>query len=253
MLIDTHCHLYLEQFESDLHEVIGRAHEVKVEKIILPNIDSKTVGMLKRLYQSDEKLFDFALGLHPTSVTENYQNELELIFEDIRNVIAIGEIGIDMYWDQTFLKQQKEAFDWQINFAITNDLPIIIHCRNSFKQIIDVLKIYKNSDLNGVFHCFSENYKEAAMVLDMGFNIGIGGVLTYKNSNLKELLPKIPINNIVLETDAPYLSPTPKRGKRNEPAYVKYVAEFISELLCKSFSEVCETTTLNAKKIFKIN
>ncbi|MDD4150925.1 MAG: TatD family hydrolase [Bacteroidales bacterium] len=252
MLIDTHSHIYLEEFDNDIDDVIKNAVDAGIEKIILPNIDFYTINKMKNVKLAYPLITELAIGLHPTSVDANYKKSLDLIFNDfnVSEYVAIGEVGIDLYWDKTFIEHQKTAFDYQIELAKKYNLPIIIHSRNSYDEIIDVLKPHIKSGIRGVFHCFPGNSNQAKMVIDMGFYIGIGGILTYKNSNMPEVVEKIPIEYILLETDAPYLSPVPKRGKRNEPAYVKYVAEEISHITGTPFEEVCKITSDNAKQVF---
>lgn len=258
MLIDTHSHIYSEEFDVDRDETVARAKEVGVEKIILPNIDVSSMERLASLAKSDKSYFYVANGLHPTSVKADYSNELETIFSSttfagLPNVVAIGEIGMDLYWDDTFENEQKLVLDYQLSYAKEHGFPVIIHCRNAFVQIMDVMTGYMSSGLTGVFHCFSENYEAARQVLDMGYYIGIGGVLTYKKSALPDVVSKVPLQSILLETDSPYLAPVPHRGKRNEPAFVACIAEKIASLLDCDYGEVCEITSANAKKLFKIS
>lgn len=252
MIIDTHSHLYLEQFDEDRVSVIKRAIDEGVEAVILPNIDRGSVNDLRNLYIEDKSFFKCALGLHPTSVKKDFQKEIDFILNQDIPIIGIGEIGIDLYWDKTYIKEQKIAFDYQLTIAVERNLPVIIHSRNSFDEVIEVLKPHVNNGIKGVFHCFPGDYKQAELVVDMGLYIGIGGVLTYKKSDLPELIAKLPLEHIVLETDAPYLSPVPKRGKRNEPSYLKYVISQISEITNVPYNDVCSITTTNAKKLFKI-
>lgn len=257
MLIDTHSHIYSEEFDTDRDETIACAKAVGVGKIVLPNIDCSSLERLSSLAKTDENYFYVANGLHPTSVNADCKKELDVIFSDetfgsLSNLVAIGEIGMDLYWDDTFVKEQKSAFDFQLAYATEHGLPVIIHCRNAFAQIMDVMDAYRSSGLTGVFHCFSEDYESARQVLDMGYYIGIGGVLTYKKSVLPEVVSQIPLTSIVLETDSPYLAPVPHRGKRNESAFVACVAEKMSSILGCSYDDVCEITSGNAKKLFKI-
>jgi TatD DNase family protein len=252
MLIDTHSHLYLEEFKDDIDAVINRSLENEVQKIILPNINSESTNSIFELACKYSNILYPTLGLHPTSVKEDYKKELDKIFSnDLSNIVAVGEIGIDLYWDKTFIKEQQEALEYQINIALANNIPIIIHSRNSMSEIMDIVSLYKSKNLTGVFHCYSGNYQEAVKIIDMGFYLGIGGVLTYKKSHLPEIVTKIPLQNIVLETDAPYLSPVPYRGKRNEPAYIKIIAERLSELVNIEFEEVKKQTRINVNKLFK--
>jgi TatD DNase family protein len=257
MLIDTHSHIYSEEFDADREETITRAKAAGVGKIVLPNIDCSSLERLASLAKTDTSYFYVANGLHPTSVNADYKKELDVIFSaetfgSLSNLVAIGEIGMDLYWDDTFEREQKYIFDFQLTYAKEHGLPVIIHCRNAFAQIMDVMEAYKPSGLTGVFHCFSEDYEAARQVLDMGYHIGIGGVLTYKKSVLPEVVSKVPLSSIVLETDSPYLAPVPHRGKRNEPSFVACVAEKMSSILERSYDDVCEITSDNAKKLFKI-
>ena len=257
MLIDTHSHIYTEEFDLDRGDTVARAKAAGVEKLVLPNIDSSSLERLAALAKNDTSYFYVANGLHPTSVNADYNKELDVIFSDasfgtLSNVVAIGEIGMDLYWDETYVKEQKSAFDFQLSYAKEHGLPVIIHCRNAFSQIMDVMAGYK-ACITGVFHCFSEDYEAARQVMDLGFYIGIGGVLTYKKSLLPDVVSKVPLSSIVLETDSPYLAPVPYRGKRNEPAFVSCVAEKLSLLLGCRYDEVCENTSGNAKKLFKIS
>lgn len=252
MLIDTHSHIYLEEFDKDRDEVIENAKKSGVGMIVLPNIDSESIPKMKQVVNSDSDYFKMALGLHPTSVKQNYKNELMSVFADFApdDYVAIGEVGIDLYWDKTFFAEQQHVFDFQIEFSKKHGLPLIIHSRNSFDEIIDVLKPHVASGVKGVFHCFPGNLYQAKQVIDYGFYIGIGGVLTYKNSNMPEVVQGVPLDRILLETDAPYLSPVPKRGKRNESAYLIYIAEKIAELTQADFDEVANITTKNAEALF---
>jgi TatD DNase family protein len=251
-LIDTHCHLYLEEFKADLDDVIKRAEAEGVAQFYLPAIDSsETDRLLSTAEKFKGKCFPM-MGLHPCSVKENYQVELRMIEEwfSKRSFAAVGEIGLDYYWDISFKSQQIEAFKRQINLAIQYDLPIVIHSRNSLDECIDVVGQF-NSKIQGIFHCFSGNFQQAQAIIGLGFYLGIGGVVTYKNAGLSEVIKLIPLENIVLETDAPYLTPVPFRGKRNESSYLKYVVQKIAEVKSVEAEEVAKQTTLNAEKVFK--
>jgi TatD DNase family protein len=251
MLIDTHCHLYLSDFQSDFDTVLNNALKNDVRKIILPNIDVESLPNLQKTYEKNTYIFAPTLGLHPTSVKENFNDELTIIFSSsFDNVVAIGEIGIDLYWDKTFLAEQKSAFEFQINVAVEKSLPVIIHSRNSMNEIFDVLKLYKNKNLRGVFHCFPGSVQQAKQVVDNGFYIGIGGVVTYKNSGMQNVVRELPLEHMVLETDAPFLTPAPHRGTRNEPSYIKIIAEKIAEIKNISLDEITEITTKNAELLF---
>jgi TatD DNase family protein len=251
-LIDTHCHLYLKEFAEDIDEVIQRAEIEGVEKFFLPAIDS---SVLKDMLQLEKKFPGKCIammGLHPCSVKDNYEDELKLAEEWLvrRRFGAIGEIGLDFYWDRTFEKQQYEAFHRQIEWALHYHLPVVIHSRDSMPQSIGVLKEHQNGQLRGIFHCFSGNYESAREIIDMGLYLGIGGVLTYKNSGLAEVLKQVDLEYLVLETDAPYLTPVPYRGKRNESSYLKWVVAKLAEVKNVPAEEVARITTANAQKIF---
>jgi TatD DNase family protein len=251
-LIDTHCHLYLDEFINDINDIIHRAEANGVEKFYLPGIDSKTLdAMLHLEKQFPAKCFAMA-GLHPCSVKENYKEELKIV-EDIlqlRKFAAVGEIGLDFYWDRTFEQQQYEVFHRQIEWALLNNIPIIIHSRESMQECINVVKEHQRGQLTGIFHCFTGTPELAEQIIDLGFYLGIGGVITYKNSGLAATLKNIDLQYMVLETDAPYLTPVPFRGKRNESSYLKYIVEKLAETKEVSVEEVERITTTNAEKIF---
>jgi TatD DNase family protein len=253
-MIDTHCHLYVEEFDKDLQEVMQRASENAVSKFYMPAID---MAYTKRM-QAVEKLFPdtcFAMaGLHPCSVKENYTEEINHVKELLatRKFCGIGETGLDFHWDKTYVKQQYECLEIQIELALEYDLPLILHTRNATEETIEVIKKYKRTKLSGIFHCFGGSYEQAKKIIDLGFYMGIGGVVTYKNAGLQQVLSQIDLNNIVLETDAPYLSPVPFRGKRNESSYIKFVAEKIAEIKNISMEEVDFITNTNAEKIFGV-
>jgi len=253
-IIDTHTHLYLKQFNEDIDEVIKRAINNGVDKFIFPAIDSSYSKQMHDLQSKYSKNIYLMSGLHPVSVKENYKDELGLVVKSLKdhNYVAIGEIGIDLYWDKTFLKQQQDAFEFQIRLAISNDLPIVIHCREGFDEIFEILDGEKCSKLRGVFHCFTGTLEQANRAINLGFKLGIGGVVTFKNGGIDKFINQIDIKNIVLETDSPYLSPVPFRGKRNESSYIKYVLSKLSELYGISEEQLAKLTTENSKKIFKI-
>jgi TatD DNase family protein len=253
-IIDTHTHLYLDQFKDDVDQVIQRAFDSGVEKFIFPAIDSshyKDMHELRNRYPENIYLMS---GLHPVSVKDNYKEELNFVLKSLEthNYVAIGEIGIDLYWDKTFLKQQQEAFEFQIRLAISNNLPIVIHCRDGFDEIFEILDAEKCSKMRGIFHCFTGTLEQANRAIGLGFLLGIGGVVTFKNGGIDKFLNKINIKNIVLETDAPYLSPVPHRGKRNESFYVTYILKKISELYGLNEQDIAKITSKNAFKIFNI-
>jgi TatD DNase family protein len=254
MLIDTHSHIYSEDFVNDIDEVIQRAYDNDIKKIVMPNIDSGSVKRLLDLSESYPHLCFPLLGLHPTSVSEDYKEELQAVeyWMDKREFFGIGEIGIDLYWDRTYLKQQQDAFRYQVKLAKSKQMPIVIHVRKSFNEVYNIVKEEQDGSLNGIFHCFTGNKTEAQKVIDLGFKLGIGGVVTFKNSNLGEELQGVNIDNIVLETDAPYLAPAPKRGRRNETSYLVYIAQKVAEVYNVSVDEVAEVTTSNARNLFRI-
>jgi len=251
MLIDSHTHLYLSEFDNDREEVIQRARDVGVMKFYLPSIDSSETARMLDLEKKYPEVCFAMMGLHPCSVKENYQEELNFVKEWLkkRKFAAIGEIGLDFYWDKTFTDQQFESFHQQIESALEYDLPIVIHTRNAMRETIDVVKQYSSRGIKGIFHCFGDSYEYAMEIIAMGFYLGIGGVLTYKKSGLAEVISRIDLKHIVLETDSPYLTPLPFRGKRNESSYIKYVAEKIAEVKNLSYEEVAEITTDNANKV----
>lgn len=254
MLIDTHSHLYEESFLPDFNEVIERCQQAQVKKILLPNVDSSTLQALEEIVQKDPELFIPMMGLHPCSVKENYQEELEIIQQKLFSgkYIAVGEIGMDLYWDKTFVQQQEDAFITQIQWANELSLPVSIHSRECTTELIDILEKKVNCKNNGVFHCFVGTVEEARKLIDMGFYLGIGGVVTFKNSHLSVLLKEIGIDRLVLETDSPYLAPTPHRGKRNESSYTQLVALKLADIFGISLPEVEEITTNNANQVFRL-
>ena len=253
-LVDTHTHLYLDQFNNDLELVMQRAFEIGVEKFIFPAIDSSySKKMLDIRNKYPDNIFLMS-GLHPVYVKENYKEELEKVSLSLNNhkFIAIGEIGIDLYWDKTFLKQQQDAFEYQIRLAIANDLPIVIHSRESFNEIFEILDNENCEKLRGVFHCFTGSMNHAKRAIDLGFKLGIGGVVTFKNGGLDKFINQINLEHIVLETDSPYLAPVPFRGKRNESYYIKYVLNKLSEIYNISETKIAEITNQNSIDLFKI-
>ncbi|HNW88910.1 MAG TPA: TatD family hydrolase [Bacteroidales bacterium] len=251
--IDTHTHLYAEEFSEDIGNVILRASEKKVNKLLLPDIDSSTrPNMLKLKKRFPDNCFPM-IGLHPTSVKEDYQGELQEIEKIIstEKFYGIGETGIDLYWDKTFLNEQIDSFTFHIELALKYELPVVIHSRKSLNEIFSILKKYSSKGLTGVFHCFPGNIREADQAVDMGFYLGIGGVVTYKNSSMAEVVKHIDVEHIILETDAPYLPPVPYRGKRNESSYITIIAESIAQLKNLSIEEIAKSTTVNAETLFR--
>jgi TatD DNase family protein len=253
-IIDTHCHLYLDDFDTDRAEVVKRAEMEAVSRFYLPAIDSQLIdSMLQMEERFPGKCFAM-MGLHPCSVKENYEEELQLAGEWLmkRKFAAIGETGLDFYWDKTFTVQQYDAFRRQTGWAKKYQLPVVIHSRDSIQECIDVIKEERSENLTGIFHCFSGTPGHAQQIIELGFYMGIGGVITYKNSGLAAVIEKIPLDYIVLETDAPYLTPVPFRGKRNESSYLKYIVQKIAEEKKMSVEEVASVTTLNAQQLFGI-
>ena len=226
MLIDTHSHIYSDEFQNDLDEIVQNAYNNQVKKIVLPNINSGSIKRLLDLSDSYPHICYPLMGLHPTSVFNDYKEELKTIeyWLEKRKFYGIGEIGIDLYWDKTYVDQQKDAFRFQLKIAKQTKLPVVIHLRDSFDEVFEIVKEEQNGELNGIFHCFSGNETEAKKIIDLGFFIGIGGVITFKNSNLDEVISKVKLENLVLETDSPYLAPVPKRRKRNKSSYLVYGA-----------------------------
>jgi len=254
-MIDTHTHLYSEEFSNDRSEVINRALDKGIKQFFLPAIDSEThQKMIELEAQYPGKMFSM-MGLHPCSVKpDSWKNELEIVenWLDKRSFCAIGEIGIDLYWDQSTLDIQVEAFEKQIDWAIECDLPIVIHTRESFNETFDVLDRKKHPKLRGIFHCFSGNLDQARRAIDLGFILGIGGVVTFKNGKIDQFLKEIPLDKIVLETDSPYLAPVPYRGKRNESSYIELVAGKLVDIYGVSYAEIDRITTENAHQLFSI-
>lgn len=253
MLIDTHSHLFLDEFKADIEQVIDRAKQNGISKIVNPNIDVQTIESLLKLSNKYQDYCYPLMGLHPESVKENYKTELEKIFLELkkRKYYGIGEIGIDLYWDKTHINEQKIAFELQIKKAIELNLPVVIHTRQAYKEVFEITDKYTDRGLKGIFHCFSGTFEDAQHILNYKtFKIGIGGVVTYKKSELPAIVEKLPISSIVLETDAPYLSPVPKRGKRNESSFIVYVAHTIANIKHLKFEQVAEATSQNAKDIF---
>lgn len=261
ILTDTHTHLYYETDSDKRTALMQRCLGNQIERLFLPNVNTATIPLVFGLCEDFPQNCFPMLGLHPCDVKESaaedcmsYPDELEAIRRAIetRKIYAIGEIGIDLYWDKTTLAIQQQAFRTQIDWAIELDLPIVIHCRDAFNEIFDILTEKKHEKLRGIFHCFTGTKEQADKVIAMGFLLGIGGVVTYKNSGLDKVVAEIPLAHLVLETDSPYLTPVPYRGKPNESSYLIYVAEKIAELHQTSMEEVARVTTENSKRIFGI-
>jgi TatD DNase family protein len=257
IFVDTHTHLYLEEFDNDRENVVRNAIDNGVNYLFLPNIDSNSIhGMLGLSVKFPDNCFPM-MGLHPTSVKANYKEELLLVEEHLSSpenrFYAIGEIGIDLYWSREFEDFQISAFGFQLDLAVKYNLPVVIHTRNSFEQAVNVIEEKKYPLIKGVFHCFGGSLKQAEKAIELGFLLGIGGIITYKNSGLQQVVEKVGLEHLVLETDAPFLPPVPYRGQRNESAYIPLIAKKIAEIKKIDVSEVAEKTTNNALKLFNIN
>ena len=253
---DTHTHLYLKEFDRDREKVIQRARDNGVTYFFLPNIDSELYMAMLCLCISHPRHFFPMMGLHPTSVKANAEEELEIVTDMLADpelkFWGIGEIGIDLYWDRTFEKQQISAFSRQLDLAIRYDLPAIIHTRNSFDVAVSIIGKKNNPSLKGIFHCFGGSVDQAAKAIELGFKLGIGGIITYKNSGLQKVVERIGLEHFVLETDSPYLPPVPHRGERNESGYIPIIAAKIAEIKKISLEEVAEVTTKTALSLFKM-
>lgn len=252
--IDTHSHFYLPDFDNDRESVFSDCIKADVKTLLLPNIDKNSIApMINVCKQFPNHCFPM-LGLHPSDVKENYKEELNTILNHYKEntFVAMGEIGIDLYWDKTFVREQEIVFRQQIDFAINHNLPIVIHSRKSFAEILSILNDYKGTILKGVFHCFSGDLNQAKKVIEKGFYLGIGGTITYKNSGIQEIVKEISLNHLLLETDAPFLPPVPHRGERNQSSYIPIIAAKIAAIKNASIESVAEITTINAKKLFKI-
>lgn len=254
-LIDTHSHKYLREFENNWDDAIQRAKSAGVSHICIPNVDAESIDYVLQLAKEYPGYCLPMMGLHPTSVDANYKQVLELITQQLEeNVfVAVGEIGIDLYWDKTFLKEQTEAFLYQLELAEKHNLPVNIHVREAFPETFAALESFGTKRVRGIMHCFSGGLAEAEKTISMGMKLGIGGVVTFKKSPLADVVAQVPLEHLVLETDAPFLAPAPHRGKTNESAYVLHIAEKIAELHNVPVEKVAEVTTANAKAIFGIN
>ncbi len=253
-LIDTHCHIYSGEFNADRPVMVARAENEGITKMLMPAIDASTHEEMFRIEDALQGKCLSMMGLHPCSVKEGYEKELKIAEQNFsqRSFVAVGETGLDFYWDLSFTKQQYDAFQRQIEWALQHDIPIVIHSRNSMDECIEVINKNQKGNLRGVFHCFSGSVDQAKKITDLGFYLGIGGVLTYKKSGLDAVVEQIDLKHIVLETDAPYLAPVPFRGKRNECSYITYVANKLAQVKKMAVEEIAETTTDNAKKLFKL-
>lgn len=254
MVIDTHTHLYLKEFAADIDDVINRAKNLKINNFFLPAIDSSYTESMIALKNAYPDIMHLMAGLHPCSVKDNYLDELSHVKNVLKNhaIVAIGEIGIDLYWDKSTLNIQKKAFASQIRLAKDLNLPIVIHCRNAFDEIFEVLEKEKSENLRGIFHCFSGNYEQALKAISFNMKLGIGGVVTFKNGKIDKFLKEIPLDNLVLETDSPYLAPPPFRGKRNESSYLSIIIDKLTEVYEIPAKKIIEITSTNAIELFKI-
>ena len=251
-LIDTHAHIYLDEFEDDINTLIQESKNTGVNQIFMPNIDSHTIDPMLRIEDAYKDYCIPMMGLHPCYVKPNVHEELAVVESWLRkrSFCAIGEIGIDLYWDKTFLDQQIEAFEMQINWAKELNLPIIIHCRDSIDMTIEIVKKHQDGNLKGIFHCFSGNLEHAQKIIDLNFLLGIGGVVTFKNGGIDKIIPNIDLSTIALETDSPYLAPAPHRGKKNRPSFLPIIASKIAELKQCAVQDVATVTSKNAVNLF---
>lgn len=254
MFIDTHAHIYTEEFNDDRDAMIQNAFDQGIKKIFMPNIDSTSIADMMEVASHHSHCYPM-MGLHPCSVKENFKEELLLVEKHLENhkFYGVGEIGMDLYWDKTFAEEQVSAYKAQIGMAKNAGLPFVIHSRESLDLTISIVKELQDGNLKGIFHCFNGTLEQAKQIMDLGFYMGIGGVITYKNAGVDKVVAEVPMNCLVLETDAPYLSPVPYRGKRNEPAYIVNIADKIAEVHQLEITEIATITTRNAKMIFDID
>ena len=254
-LIDTHTHLYLKEFDADIDQVINKSKDLGINKLIFPSINYKYNKRMIDTYNKNRSIYNIMAGLHPAYVSNNNDNEMDIVIKNIENYdcVAVGEIGIDLYWEKKFLDQQKFVFEKQIELALDYNLPIVIHCREAFDHIYQILIKYSQNNLRGVFHCFTGNEEQANKICDLNFKLGIGGVVTFKNGGLDKFLNKIDLKNIVLETDSPYLAPTPFRGKRNDSSYLIYIVDKLSEIYGVENHKIASITTNNAIELFNLD
>ncbi|MGB5980947.1 MAG: TatD family hydrolase [Nonlabens sp.] len=254
VLTDTHTHLYSEAFDEDQAKMMQRSFDAGVHRFFVPAIDSTYTDSMMSLKKKYPDQVHLMAGLHPTHVKENYIEELDHVYEilETSNPIAVGEIGMDLYWDKSYLKQQREAFVKQIQWSLDKNLPIVIHCREAFDEVFEVLKGFRDTSLNGIFHCFTGTKEQAERAIGFNLKLGIGGVVTFKNGKIDKFLKEIDLSHIVLETDAPYLAPTPYRGKRNESSYLTNIAQKVADIYNLELSEVAQITTHNSQEIFGV-
>lgn len=254
LLIDTHTHLFTKHFDNDLDVVMQRAQDTGVGLMLLPDIDSESTERMKSVCKRFPDLVKPMMGIHPCSVTEDYESQLATVKGELDKggFVAVGEIGLDLYWDKESLQFQVAAFEQQMEWAKKLKLPVAVHCRDAYEEVIASIAKVQDGTLTGVLHCFTGNLEQANALLDLGFYLGIGGVVTFKNSGVAETVAELPMDRLVLETDSPYLAPVPFRGKRNESSYVKFVAEKIAEVKGLSVEEIAEITTKNAMELFQL-
>ncbi len=253
-LIDTHTHIYDHQFSLDRNETVQRALEASVGMMLLPNVDASTIAPMLELHEQFPDCTRVMMGLQPEEVKEDYKAVLAMMEKELEcnMYIGVGEVGLDFYWDLTFEKQQLDAFETQLDWAKQLHLPLSIHCRNAFDKMVKILEKKQDGGLRGIMHCFTGTEDEAIVYLDLGFHLGLGGVTTYKNCGVKDFLPRLSLDRIVLETDAPYLAPVPCRGKRNEPAFLVHTAQKIADVLQIPVEELAAVTTANSKALFRL-
>ncbi len=251
-LIDTHTHIYDHQFSLDRNETVQRALDAGVKMMLLPNVDASTIAPMLDLHEQYPDCTRMMMGLQPEEVKEDYKEVLAAMEKELERgiYVGVGEVGLDFYWDATFEKQQLDAFETQLDWAKQLGLSLSIHCRNAFDKMVKILEKKQDGGLRGIMHCFTGTEEEAKVYIDLGFHLGLGGVTTYKNCGVKDYLPNIPLDRIVLETDAPYLAPVPCRGKRNESAFLVHTAQRIAEILQMPLDVFAEVTTTNAKVLF---
>ena len=252
--IDSHSHIYLKDFQEDIEQVLDRCLDKKVEKILMPNIDAESIEDMLKLEQQYPQICYSMMGVHPCSVDEKFEHQLSLAerWLEKRKFVAIGETGIDLYWNDAFKAQQIESLNVQIAWAKKYNIPIVLHCRNSFNETIEVIEGAQDGTLRGVFHCFTGTLEEAIRVTEAGFHLGLGGVVTFKNGGLDEVVPQLDLGDILLETDSPYLAPVPYRGKRNESSYLPIIGQKVAEFMNIDLEEVAKATHANALKLFSL-
>lgn len=254
LLIDTHTHVYDHQFSLDRNATMQRALDAGVGMMLLPNVDASTIALMLELHEQYPDCTRVMMGLQPEEVKEDYKEVLSKMEKELERgiYVGVGEVGLDFYWDATFEKQQLDAFETQLDWAKQLHLPLSIHCRNAFDKMVKILEHKQDGGLRGIMHCFTGTEEEANVYLELGFHLGLGGVTTYKNCGVKDYMPQLPLDRIVLETDAPYLSPVPCRGKRNEPAFLVHTAQKIAEILGMDLNELAVMTTANVKQLFNL-